>query len=260
AIAAQEGLDWCIVRPAIVESALEYPFPGWNEGMNTSAPLAYLGLNGQVMFPGSNDLILDVVPVDYVASAIIAATAAVLEGETKKVYQVAAGDINPCSMSRTVTLVGVHRRRKIKARMASGETPRWKGELEMRNEPQSVPRRKYELMGAPILQSLVKKTNGVLSDMEPERMGPLGGFVNRARKKVKDVQGDLDKVVDAFDLFMPFIWENKYIFRTPQTRGLFARMDDANKSLFPAWDIEGIDWRYYWLDVHLPGLEKWVFP
>jgi long-chain acyl-CoA synthetase len=91
------------VRPAIVESALKYPFPGWNEGMNTSAPLAYLGLHGQLYFPGSNDLILDVVPVDYVASCIIAATAALLAGETSKVYQVAAGDVNPCTMARTVT-------------------------------------------------------------------------------------------------------------------------------------------------------------
>ena len=27
------------VRPAVVESSLKYPFPGWNQGINTSAPL-----------------------------------------------------------------------------------------------------------------------------------------------------------------------------------------------------------------------------
>jgi len=26
------------------------------------------------------------------------------------------------------------------------------------------------------------------------------------------------------------------------------------------WDPEAIDWRSYFLDVHIPGLEKWVFP
>ena len=56
AVASQEGLDWAIVRPAIVESSLSYPFPGWNEGMNTTAPLAYLGLHGHFIYPGTNDL------------------------------------------------------------------------------------------------------------------------------------------------------------------------------------------------------------
>ncbi|MCB9649220.1 MAG: AMP-binding protein [Deltaproteobacteria bacterium] len=260
AIASQEGLDWCIVRPAIVESALMYPFPGWNEGMNTSAPLAYLGLHGQVYFPGTNELILDVVPVDYVASCIVAAAAALLAGESKKVYQVAAGDVNPCTMARTVTLVALYRRRKIKREMESGEMPKWKGELLLRTEPQPVSLKQYERLGGPTLKSVVTKARGILDDMEPERYGPLGGLVSRATKKAREVESDLIKVGDAFDLFRPFIWENKYIFRTPQTRGLFARMNEADRALLPAWNIEAVDWRHYWLDVHIPGLEEWVFP
>src|SRR5262249_44683258 len=37
------------------------------------------------------------------------------------------------------------------------------------------------------------------------------------------------------------------------------RMSEADRSLLP-FDPEGIDWHAYWLEVHLPGLEKWVFP
>ena len=40
-----------IVRPAIVESAVRYPFPGWNEGFNTTAPLMYLMLKGHRNVP-----------------------------------------------------------------------------------------------------------------------------------------------------------------------------------------------------------------
>ena len=36
------GLPIAIVRPAIVETSLEKPFLGWNEGINTSASLSYL--------------------------------------------------------------------------------------------------------------------------------------------------------------------------------------------------------------------------
>src|SRR5439155_23135670 len=36
----------CIVRPSIVESAVRYPFAGWNEGFTTTAPLTMLSLLG----------------------------------------------------------------------------------------------------------------------------------------------------------------------------------------------------------------------
>jgi hypothetical protein len=69
--------------------------------------------------------------------------------------------------------VGLYRRRKIKREMASGELPKWKGELMMRTEPQPVSLAKYERLGAPTVQSLLRKARTVLDDMEPERYGPL---------------------------------------------------------------------------------------
>src|SRR5262249_31835810 len=38
-IAAAADVTYTIIRPAIVESSLRFPFPGWNEGFTTSAPL-----------------------------------------------------------------------------------------------------------------------------------------------------------------------------------------------------------------------------
>lgn len=259
AIAATEGLEWAIVRPAIVESSLTYPFPGWNEGMNTSAPLAYLGIHGQVYYPGSNDLILDLIPVDYVSSATIAATAALLEGESSKVYQAATGDASPCSMARVITLVGIHKRRHFKKKLEDGEISRVEAELKMRTSTLPVKRERYQRAGAPMWKKLASTARGVLDDMEPERYGPFSNVVSRARKVAREAETELGKVVDAFDLFMPFIWENKYVFRTNQIRGLFERMSEADRSLLP-FDTERLDWRHYWLDIHLPGLEKWVFP
>ncbi len=56
-----------IVRPAIVESSIRYPFPGWNEGFNTTAPLMYLMLKGHRNVPMGTDTALDVIPVDFIA-------------------------------------------------------------------------------------------------------------------------------------------------------------------------------------------------
>ncbi|MBX2810365.1 MAG: AMP-binding protein [Myxococcales bacterium] len=259
AVASTEGLDWSIIRPAIVESALHYPFPGWNEGMNTTAPLAYLGLNGQVTFPGNNKLVLDVVPVDAVASTTLAAAAAVLAGQTDKVYQVAAGDVNPCSMARAVTLVGVYRRRKTKSEMNEGEISRWHGELKLRQEPHPISRRAYENLSTPALLHWIEKARKAVDSLEPDRYGFLSRTVVRAQKRTKEVEEQLTKVRDVFDLFMPFIWENQYIFNTSNTRSLFESMNESDRALLP-YEVERTDWRHYWLDVHLPGLEKWVFP
>lgn len=258
-VASIEGLDWAIVRPAIVESAATYPFPGWNEGMNTSAPLAYLAREGQVIYPGSNDLILDVVPVDFVASATLAAGAALLEGESRRVYQVAAGDVNPCSMARTISLVSIYRRRLIREQKASGEMPAWKASLLERWRAVPTSRTQYERFGAPALAKWVSRARATLDDLEPDRMGSFGEVVHRARSATREAESQLARVTEVFDLFMPFIWENRYIFSTRNTRALFERMNEADRALLP-FDTENLDWRQYWLDVHLPGLEKWVFP
>src|SRR5258708_6669272 len=74
-VARETGIVRSIVRPAIVESAVSYPFPGWNEGFTTSAPLVYLALKGQNVLPVSNKLILDVVPVDHVCAGMLMAAA-----------------------------------------------------------------------------------------------------------------------------------------------------------------------------------------
>jgi len=58
---------------------------------------------------------------------------------------------------------------------------------------------------------------------------------------------------------MPFIWERDYVFRCDHTRALFARLAPEDRLALP-WSPEHIDWRHYWLDVHMNGLEKWVFP
>jgi len=259
AIAAHEGLEWAIVRPAIVESAVQYPFPGWNEGMNTSAPLAWMARQGQVVFPGPKDLILDVVPVDYVASATLAAAAALCQGESRRVYQVAAGDVNPCSMARTVHLVGIHRRRHVAQQEANQELPAWKASIAQWARPLPRTRKTYERFGAPAIKKWVSTAKSALDELEPDRMGPIGEFVHRAKRTVGEVEADLEKVIDVFDLFMPFIWEHRYVFNTRNTRSLFERMSAADRGLLP-FDTEGLDWRHYWLDIHLPGLERWVFP
>lgn len=259
ALASSPGIEWCILRPAIVESSLSYPFPGWNEGMNTSAPLAYMGLNGQTAFPSGKDLILDVIPVDLVSTATIAACASLMSGESGRVYQAAVGDVSPVTMDRTVTLVGLARRRRAQEREEKKEISWLTARLREQSEPLPVQQSRFENTSAPFLRKLTTRAKKVLDGMQPERYGPFGGLVTDAQRVAKDTEEKLKKVEEIFELFKPFIWENKPVFRTEHTRGLFRRMNAADRALLP-YAPDQIDWRHYWLEVHIPGLEKWVFP
>src|SRR6516162_177978 len=112
-VARETGIVRAIVRPAIVESAEAFPFRGWNEGFTTSAPLVYLALKGQNMLPVSPKLILDVVPVDQVAAAMLMVAAQAMVEQPKLVFQLSSGDLNPLRIDRVVTLTGLYKRQRF---------------------------------------------------------------------------------------------------------------------------------------------------
>jgi long-chain acyl-CoA synthetase len=97
----------------VVESTNEYPFPGWNEGINTSAPLIYIIRQGGLQIPGSENY-LDVIPCDMVAAGLTLALGELLEGRHKTVYQLGSSDSNPCTMRRFFELTGLYKRKSYK--------------------------------------------------------------------------------------------------------------------------------------------------
>src|SRR6478672_2086889 len=111
-VAAETEMVRSIVRPSIVESALAYPFPGWNEGFTTTAPIIFLVLKGQIKLPANDKLILDITPVDQVASVMLAVAAQACVEEPKLVHQAATGDSNPNDMERIIGLVGLFTRQE----------------------------------------------------------------------------------------------------------------------------------------------------
>ena len=99
-VARETGIVRAIVRPAIVKSAVEYPFRGWNEGFTTSAPLVYLALKGQNTLPVAPKLILDVVPVNHVVAGMLMVAAQAIVEQPKLVFQLSSGNLNPMRMDR----------------------------------------------------------------------------------------------------------------------------------------------------------------
>src|SRR5205085_3295944 len=81
----------------------------------------------------------------------------------------------------------------------------------------------------------------------------------RADQVISSADRKLARVEMTWDLFLPFVAGERFVFQCAQTRALWQRLTRRDREKLP-WDPEGIDWRRYWLDVHMKGLEQWVFP
>ena len=101
------SLPFSIARPSIVESSVFQPFRGWNEGVNTTAPLSYLLGTYFRQLPSNKRKRLDVIPVDLVCRGITLIAAALVQRGHEKVYQLATSATNPANMRRTIELTCV---------------------------------------------------------------------------------------------------------------------------------------------------------
>lgn len=258
AMGERDGLEFTIVRPAVVESALRFPFPGWNEGFTTTAPLTFLSLKGHRTYPVRKGLILDVVPVDHIAAGVIAAAAALLAGKARKVYQLGTSDSNPLRVERTIELTGLYRRRHFLEK--AEESDKWKNELLARIEPQTVPLDSYRRRSAPEIARLTRKAADLLDQLKPSWGAPrISASLERLQDGLEVTSRRAAMASQLFEVFLPFIWENDYVFSSKHIRELYARTDPADIEKLP-WDPENIDWLEYWVDIHMKGLEKWVYP
>lgn len=256
-VAAEDGIVKTIVRPSIVESAMSYPFPGWNEGFTTTAPIIFLVLKGQVKIPASDKLILDITPVDQVASVMLAASAQACVEEPALVYQAATGDSNANNMERIIGLVGLYKRQHFQEKDTGVKLL---NEIASRMEPRPVSMSHFEKTSMPMLNSAAKKASSLLDRARPRwGGGRITEVIDRVKTSIERVEEISHETTEAFELFRPFTINNAYIFRSDNIRALFDRISPDERSLL-TWFPEKFDWYDYWLNIHLPGLKKWVFP
>lgn len=251
-IVASSGLPFTIVRPAIVESTNEYPFPGWNEGINTSAPFIFLIREGGLQVPGSSNN-LDLIPCDMVCSGILLALGELLEGQARPVYQVGASDTNPCTMARFFELSGLHKRKLYRTTGKGGPVI---SELQKRFETAMLSKEEYDSYGP---ETLAKGASSVGNLLEKAATGPLRSFLKPAADGLKSFARQQEKLGRIMNTFLPFTAQYQYIFKTDCIYSAFGRLVEQDQALLP-WGPHSLDWRTWFLDVHAPALERHVFP
>jgi long-chain acyl-CoA synthetase len=245
--AAQDTIAATVARPSIIESALCDPFPGWNQGVNTSAPLTYLSGRGYRFYPAKGELVLDIIPVDLAAHAMIPILAALLAGRHKPVYQLCTSDTNPLPMRRLVELTGLSNRREH--RRVGGPMGRFAPHLEAVVVSQST----YELASR-TLPDLLKRGAGAARTL-------LGEDSERARKfeqRVDKFGANTAMARELVEVYRPYIQELVYTFHGTNIRTLYKSLAPADAGRHP-YAPERIDWKDYWINVHLPGLRRHIF-
>jgi len=251
-VIAGSGLPFCIVRPSIVESTVEFPFPGWNEGINTSAPIIFLIREGGLQVPGSTHN-LDMIPCDMVCGAILLALGELLEGQAAPVYQAAASDLNPCTMARFFELSGLYKRSYYQR---TGKGGALLSALQARYESALLTRAEYDAFGPHRLATGARKVAGLL---DKGAVGPLGRILGGARTSLEAFGKQQERIARVMDTFLPFVTEYHYVFSAREVRRAHSRLTDGDRAHIP-WYPERLDWRQWFLEVHVPALERHVFP
>ncbi len=257
-ILSDSSVSSTIVRPSVVESSVRYPFPGWNEGFNTTAPLMYLILKGHRSVPMGEDTALDLIPVDFIAAGMLLATAAVLVGEHEPVYQLGASDVNRITSKRLTELTGLAVRQVHKDKVDAGEDV-FRNRIRARLEGMPVTFDHFNKWSAPMFKRVADRLIETIDTKLPRWGAPrLEALAERARDELTKVSTFTGQVQELAELFKPFTIDHDISFRCDNIRALWARVTPADQDKL-LWAPHLCDWRKYWLHTHFPGLQKWTF-
>ena len=219
-----------IVRPAVVESSVRYPFPGWNEGFNTTAPLMYLMLKGHRNVPMGEDTALDVIPVDFIAAGMLLATAAVLAGEHEPVYQLGASDVNRITSKRAHRADRRSRSASVYRDKADAARTSCARKIRARLEGMPVTYEHFEKCSAPMFKRIADGLINVIDEKLPKWGAPrLEAFAERARDELQKVSTFTGQINELVELFKPFTTDHDIAFRCDNIRALWARVTPADQ-------------------------------
>jgi long-chain acyl-CoA synthetase len=258
--ARQHGLQCAIVRPAIVESSLQFPFPGWIEGGRTAAPLVLMALGGLKEWPMRPDIALEVVPVDQVAAATLAVAALLLDrernalprGEPAAVYQLATADQNPFALEDLVTLLDEQAQKQ--SHNGGTRPPLWLDPLRRLRflSAAQVSARRHKL------QQRIETARAAAAKIAASRL-PGNRAAARWSTSLRTLGLQASFREQTLDQYLPFILENRYVFETHNIRQAYEHLSAADRQKLP-WHPEAIEWPRYWTENQIGGIRKWVQP
>ncbi|HLW72393.1 MAG TPA: AMP-binding protein [Candidatus Binataceae bacterium] len=248
-LAASDEIAVTVARPSVIEGALRDPIPGWNQGVNTSAPLTYMAGRGYRFYPAEAKLVLDVLPVDLAAHAMVPILAALIARRHQPIYQLCTSDVNPLPMRRLVELTALGNRLDHRRR---GGGPM--GKLAAHLEAVVVSQNTYEL-ASKTLPAVLKHTAALAKTL----LGPESSAARGFERRIDSVADNAELARSLVDVYRPYIQDLVYVFHGRNIRELYKNLTPADAERHP-YRPDLIDWKNYWIEIHLPGLRQHIFP
>lgn len=233
---ALQGQSLTILRPSIIESALEEPVPGWIEGIKVADAIILAYARGKVtIFPGKRSGIIDVIPVDLVANAIILSLAEGLaEPGRHRVYQCCSGSSNPVRVGEFID----HVMEEARTNHAAYEHLFYR-----------KPSKPFIAVGRGLFDAVVGGARIPLSVLD--RVMKVAGQ-SRELKLLKNID-----TTRSLATIFGFYTAPYYIFHNEKLMSLSDRMGSLDQALFPV-DPRQIDWATYLRKIHLTGLNRFA--
>jgi fatty acyl-CoA reductase len=237
---AAQGHRLSIVRPAIVESSLAHPYPGWIDGYKMADPLIIAYGRGILPeFPGLPDSVLDLIPVDLVVNAILAVAGAPPKPDQPAYFHVGSGARNALPFRAMYEHVHEYFRHHPMPDSARGhiQVPSWRfpGTSQvlrmLRTGERAVDLAERTLLRMPA------------SDRSRDWMGA----VHRR-------QQDLEVLRKYADLYQSYT-QAEVIYDDRMTQALHESLP-AERQAEHGFDAAGIDWTYYLQGVHFPAVTE----
>jgi fatty acyl-CoA reductase len=234
---AQAGYRLSVVRPAIIESALHHPFPGWIDGFKVADPLILAYGRGQLPdFPGLPDSILDIIPVDYVVNAIIAAAGTDPDPADPQYYHVNSGASNPLPFHEMYANVNEF--------FTANPLPHEDGHI-------SVPL--WRFPGARKVERALKRREDIAEFAE--RAITRLPSTKRTQKWLDGVhvnQNALETLRGYTELYRAYV-QTEVIFDDSNAKKLHNAIP-AEQRADLGFDVAAIDWNDYFQRVHFPAI------
>lgn len=235
---AGAGHRLSIVRPAIVESALAHPYPGWIDGFKMADPIILAYGRGVLQeFPGLPDGVLDIIPVDLVVNATLAVAAAPAEPGDAQYFHVGSGHSNPLHFRDMYDTVRTYFEAHPMPDGGRGEikVPTW-------NFP-----------GSRQVERLLRTGERATGAAEQALLRlPASERTRDWMTKVHRKQRELEFLRKYSDLYGVYT-EAEVIYTDDRLLALDATVP-ADRRATDGFDPRVIDWPYYLMDVHYPAV------
>ncbi|MFQ5461219.1 MAG: AMP-binding protein [Phycisphaerae bacterium] len=229
-----------IFRPAIIEGSYDEPAPGWIDGLRMADPIIVAYGKGKLSeFPGLLDVAIDLIPVDFVANAMIAALPdKAAPTDRVPILQCASSGRNPCLVGR---LMAPLQRAFRKHPMYDDEgRPIEVGPLKLVDKDVFIERWRRRQSRLRRLQSLYKKI----------------GLKGKRFRRLSVASRQIEQLIYFATIYSPYTHLDCR-FSDDALRAVEARMHPDDRKRFP-FDVSVIDWADYIINRHVPGLRSFV--